>query len=85
MGEQQGLEAYQSYQHRVLHNVAQIEASAPPPDIVAQTIWQAAHDNSDRLRYSVGQQVPLLLFLNRLLPHSWFRQIIKTTLEKPNK
>ncbi len=76
---------YQSYQDRVLHNVAQLEAHAPPPQIVAETIFQAANDRSDRLRYSVGDQVPLLLLINRLLPHAWFRRIIKGILEKNDR
>lgn len=78
------IDAYVSYQEKILQNVAKVEANAPPPEIVAKTIFAAAKDKSDRLRYSVGDQVPLLLFLNRFLPHSWFRQIIKTILERSN-
>ncbi|PLS68630.1 MAG: short-chain dehydrogenase/reductase [Cyanobacteria bacterium M5B4] len=76
------LKVYDDYQTKVLNNVAEVEKNAPPPQIVAQTIFQAANDKTDRLRYSVGDQVPLLLLLNRLLPHSWFRNIISNILEK---
>lgn len=76
---------YQTYQTKVLKNVAQAEANAPPPEIVAKTIFQAAKDKSNRLRYSVGDNVPLLLALNRFLPHQWFRSLIKSILEKDDR
>ncbi|MCS6959605.1 MAG: SDR family oxidoreductase [Pseudanabaenaceae cyanobacterium SKYGB_i_bin29] len=71
---------YESYQTKVWEKLKAVAASAPPPAIVAKVIWQAAHDKSDRLRYSVGDQVPLLLLVNRLLPHTWLQSIIKKTL-----
>ncbi len=76
---------YESYKEKVLDNVAKLEANAPHPEIVAKTIFQAANDQSDRLRYSVGDNVPLLLALNRFLPHKWFKAIIKSILEKDDR
>lgn len=74
------LHSYDDYQSKVWQKLQAIEASAPSPDLVAKVIWQAANDKTDRLRYSVGNQVPLLLLLHRLLPHRWLRSIIKNTL-----
>ncbi|MFN3362056.1 MAG: SDR family oxidoreductase [Pseudanabaenaceae cyanobacterium] len=73
------LHSYDDYQSKVWQKLQAIEANAPSPDLVAKVIWQAANDKTDRLRYSVGDQVPLLLFLNRLIPHSWLRSMIKST------
>jgi NAD(P)-dependent dehydrogenase (short-subunit alcohol dehydrogenase family) len=71
---------YEAYQSRVLAKIQKVEENAPLPIVVAKTIYQAATDNSDRLRYSVGNGVPLLLLLRRIFPHSWFRAIVQRSL-----
>jgi short-subunit dehydrogenase len=75
------LTEYDAYQQMVLKNVEKAEADAPDPQIVAAMIYKAVTDKSDRLRYSVGNQTPLLLLLRRLLPQSWFDQIVSRSLE----
>jgi NAD(P)-dependent dehydrogenase (short-subunit alcohol dehydrogenase family) len=47
------------------------------PEKVAQTIFKAANGTSRRLRYSVGQPGPLLLWLRKRLPESWFFGIVR--------
>lgn len=74
------LTEYDLYQGRVLAKIQELEASAPPPSIVAEVIYRAALDPSDRLRYSVGDGVPLLLLLRRLLPQGWFSWFIRARL-----
>ncbi|MDX1976450.1 MAG: SDR family oxidoreductase [Pseudanabaenaceae cyanobacterium bins.68] len=74
------LVAYDRYQERVLAKIQQLENSAPAPLVVAKVIYQAALDPSDRLRYSVGGGVPLLLLLRRLLPQTWFSKFIRGRL-----
>jgi short-subunit dehydrogenase len=46
---------------------------------VAQTILKAATDNSNKLRYPVGNPAPLLLTLRKLIPESWFFGIVRNT------
>jgi NAD(P)-dependent dehydrogenase (short-subunit alcohol dehydrogenase family) len=47
------------------------------PEKVALTIFKAATSNNRRLRYSVGQPGPLLLWLRKRLPESWFYGIVR--------
>jgi NAD(P)-dependent dehydrogenase (short-subunit alcohol dehydrogenase family) len=72
---------YEQYQGKVLTRIQQTEANAPEPIVVAKTIYQAVTDRSNRLRYSVGNGVPLLLLLRRLLPQTWFGAIVQRSLE----
>ncbi len=47
------------------------------PGKVARTIFKAATSNNRRLSYSVGQPCPLLLWLRKRLPESWFYGIVR--------
>lgn len=47
------------------------------PEVVAKTIFRAATDRGDRLRYPVAFPAPLLLPLRRLLPDRWFLALIR--------
>ncbi len=75
-----GLTDYDRYQEKVLANIQKVEANAPEPIVVAKMIFQAATDQSNRLRYSVGNGVPILLLFRRLLPQTWFRAIVQRSL-----
>ena len=52
---------------------------AAGPDKVAHTIIQAANSTSRRLRYAVGQPGPLLLWLRKRIPDTWFFKIVRMT------
>jgi NAD(P)-dependent dehydrogenase (short-subunit alcohol dehydrogenase family) len=78
-----GLTAYDSYQQVVLSQIEQVSRNAPPPEIVAKTIFKAATDHSGRMRYAVGNEAPSLLFLRRIIPDSWFFRIVRHAVEKP--
>jgi len=75
-----GLTAYADFTSKVLARIGEVEAKAPGPEVVAQTIYQAATDKSDRLRYGVGNGVEPLLLVRRLLPSSWFGGMIRRLL-----
>lgn len=47
------------------------------PDVVAKTIFKAANDSSSRLRYATGSPAPLLLWLRKLIPDSWWFGIVR--------
>jgi short-subunit dehydrogenase len=53
--------------------------SAAGPDKVAKTIMRAANHKGSRMRFSVGQPGPLLLFLRKQLPQTWFFRIVRMT------
>lgn len=50
---------------------------APGPEIVAATIYKAATDRNDRLRYPAGKGAKMILFGQKMIPGSWFRALIK--------
>jgi NAD(P)-dependent dehydrogenase (short-subunit alcohol dehydrogenase family) len=47
------------------------------PELVAKTIFRAATDRGNKMRYPVAFPAPLLLPLRRLLPDSWFLALVK--------
>lgn len=77
-----GLTAYDQYVHSVYSTMLEYAQKAPGPMLVAKKVFKAANDNSFRLRYSVGGNGPVLLFLRSVLPLSWFNTIVKSQLEK---
>lgn len=50
-----------------------------PPEKVAQVILKAASDGKAKLRYPVGSPAPLLLWLRRRLPESWFYRLVRSS------
>jgi NAD(P)-dependent dehydrogenase (short-subunit alcohol dehydrogenase family) len=54
-------------------------AKGASPEAVAHTIFNAATDNSRKLRYPVAYPATLLLPLRRLTSDSLFRKIVKTS------
>lgn len=49
------------------------------PELVAEAIFNAANDDSQRLRYPVGAPAPMLLLLRKILPDKLFIGMIKKT------
>lgn len=52
-------------------------AKAIGPEKVAETILKAANSKRRRLRWSVGQPGPLLLWLRKRIPETWFFGIVR--------
>lgn len=73
---------YDRYEEVVYKNTQQAGKDAPGPEVVALTVYKAATDNSNRLRYPVGGLSPILLMLRKLLPLSWFTKIVASQVEK---
>ncbi|OAQ38952.1 short-chain dehydrogenase/reductase [Pedobacter psychrophilus] len=74
--------AYDNYTHQAHKNMLDSYKTAPTAEVVAEKVWQAANDGSYRLRYPVGGQGPLLLFMRWLLPLSWFTKMVRSQVEK---
>jgi short-subunit dehydrogenase len=47
------------------------------PDTVAASIFKAATDNSNKLRYPSGSPAPLLLWLRKRFPERWFFAMVR--------
>jgi short-subunit dehydrogenase len=62
--------------HKVKNKVKSFEANGTSPDIVANTIYKAATDNKDRVRYPVGRGVGMVLLFKRLLPTTWVQGVM---------
>ncbi|MBC8111127.1 MAG: SDR family oxidoreductase [Verrucomicrobia bacterium] len=77
-----GLTAYDNYQNITFANTQKAGEQAPGPEVVAEKIYEAATDNNFRLRYPVGSQSPVLLFLRRIIPLSWFTGMVRSQVEK---
>lgn len=73
---------YDRYEQVCLKNILSAGADAPPPSVVAKKVFQAANSKSYKLRYPVGNQSPLMLFVRRVLPNSWFFGLVRSVLEK---
>ncbi|WP_261540176.1 SDR family oxidoreductase [Burkholderia multivorans] len=74
--------AYDPDLTRVSQKIDSGGATALPPSGVARVILKAAGDRSQRLRYSANGS-GALLFLNRILPESSIRSIMRKTFLKP--
>jgi short-subunit dehydrogenase len=80
-----GLLAYDEYAENALANMHDIGEKAPGPIIVAKKVFKAVTDGSSTLRYAVGSNAPLLLFLRRAIPNSWFFGMVSSIVEKKRK
>jgi short-subunit dehydrogenase len=73
---------YDAYEKATFANTQKVGADAPGPEVVAKAIYLAATDNSNKLRYPVGSQSPILLLLRRIVPLSIFMAIVRSQVEK---
>jgi len=80
--QKKGLVAYDKYVDKISANFLKAAASAPGPEVVAQTIWQAANSNNFKLRYVVGSGASFFLFLRRILPDAWFMGLVRWVLNR---
>ncbi len=76
------LTAYRTYVSTTNSNMLKFGKSAPGPLVVAKKVYKAANSNSFKLRYPVGGGAPILLFVHKLLPLSWFRALVRSQVEK---
>jgi short-subunit dehydrogenase len=73
---------YDHYSAAAHGNMDKFALNAPGPQVVAKKIFKAAGSNSFRMRYAVGSQAPLLLFLRKFLPNRWFFGLVRMVVEK---
>lgn len=80
-----GLHAYDKYTDACFPVMQEVGANAPGPEVVAHKVFKAANSNNFKLRYPVGSQSPLLLFIRRTVPNSWFFAMVRKVVEKKYK
>jgi NAD(P)-dependent dehydrogenase (short-subunit alcohol dehydrogenase family) len=73
---------YAGLYQKVMPKMDQSGRTGSPPTVVAEVIFRAATDGSDRLRYSAGKWSRFLLTLRSLLPEPWFYEFIRQTLTR---
>jgi short-subunit dehydrogenase len=56
---------------------AKVMKEAEGPDVVAKSIYKAATDNSNQMRYAVGKPGPMLLILRKLLSDKLYFLMVK--------
>lgn len=76
---------YDHFEKVVFNNTQQAEKKAPGPLVVAKTVFRAANSTSYRLRYPVGGQGPMLVFIRRTIPLSLFRGLVRMVTERGMK
>jgi short-subunit dehydrogenase len=81
VAENQNISAYRAYQQKVMANHFKLDERGSKPKLVANVIYKAANDPSDRLRYPAGNDVTFFLMLRKLLPDSLFFRLVRSQLE----
>ena len=76
------LKDYDNYVNIVNKNISKGTKNASWPQVVAKKIYNAVNDNSNRMRYSVWGNWPLLIFLRKIIPTRIFNKLISIFLEK---
>ncbi|GAP96188.1 SDR family oxidoreductase [Leptolyngbya sp. NIES-2104] len=70
--------AYDEFVNRVLASLNRAGERGEPAEVVAQTIYKAAIDNSNQLRYSCDRLGGVFLTLRKVLPDNVFSTIIRS-------
>lgn len=74
---------YRTYQTKLQEKAKNAFVKALEPEKIASTIFEAATDNTDKLRYPVGNRKSMtILYLRNLLPISFFTKLISKSFEK---
>lgn len=75
-----GIPDYQDFVRRVMPKLNQAGTTGSPPEVTAQIIYQAATDNSKRLRYPAGGNAGLILGLRKVLPDWAFSAFVRRVI-----
>ena len=73
---------YDVYEKATYANTQKRATMSPGPEVVAKTIYRAATDGKNRLRYTTDLQGSALLALKRLLPNQWLFGMMRMIVEK---
>ena len=69
--------AYDSFIGRFNDAAEKVMKEAEGPDVVAKTIFKAATDQSDKMRYAVGRPGPMLLMMRKILSDKLYFLLVR--------
>jgi len=72
---------YREYSEKVMNNLFSMGEKGSPPEIVAETIFKAATDNSKKMRYRVGRMKGITT-MRKLLPFGLYTRLMRGATEK---
>ena len=76
------LTMYSEYAEKVMKNSNEAGQKAELPIVVAKTIFKAANNTSAKMRFAVGKPGPMLLWLRKRIPETWFFAMMRSAVEK---
>jgi len=75
------LTEYEQYSKKVINNILKNGEKGSEPNVVAKTIYKAAADNSQKLRYPAGKSKEMI-FLRKIMSYKVFASLVKRAIEK---
>jgi short-subunit dehydrogenase len=73
---------YRGYQNNVMKQIKKEATKGISAEACAKTLYEAAVDDSNKLRFVAGSQAKQLLFLRSLIPVSTYQSLVKRILVK---
>ena len=70
------VKAYDRMEAAVLSGMRKRNQKAVGPEVVAKTVFKAAIDQKDKLRYPVGRGAGFVLWARKMLPTNWFNELV---------
>lgn len=74
----ENVEGYDEMENRILTGMKKRNENASEPEVVAKTVYKAATDGTEKLRYPTGRGAKIALTARKFLPTSWFNKIVFT-------
>lgn len=67
---------YDDMESAILSGMKKRNEKAQGPEVVAKTVFEAATDGKDKLRYPTGKGAKIVLTARKLLPVKWFNKAV---------
>lgn len=74
--ENEAVKGYENMEKNILSGMKKRNERAPGPEVVAETVFNAATDDNHKLRYPTGKGASAVLLARKILPTSWFNKIL---------
>ena len=74
--ENNAVKGYEKMEKNILKGMEKRNEKAPGPEVVAKTVFRAATDGSQKLRYPTGKGAGAVLLARKILPTSWFNKMV---------
>lgn len=67
---------YEDMENAIFGSMEERNKKAPDPIVVAKTIYKAATDGKNKLRYPADKQAKFILTFRKILPNRWFNNLV---------